>query len=298
MKVCPDCNRIVSAVDAVLIGGKYYHRSCRTCCRCGKLISGRRVLFQDKPCHPECASKPVTCSICGNSIRRYREDRWGNIACPEHAHRCHYCGRFLSPATRGGGYLSLPSAGSSRKIRVCGLCQDSLVTTPQQVEECRSEVMSLFRKNGILGIPSDIPILLSELREANQKAGKGFVLGNNRGRISASRSRYSFEIRIYHQLPRLVFCGVLAHELLHSWLALYAIHLPDEEEEGFCNLGEYLYLSQDPTPYGAYRIYLMEKSSHPVYGDGFRLMEDRLSKLGWKGLMDALLWQGRKPVEK
>ena len=292
MKVCPDCNRIVSAVDAVSIGGRYYHRSCRTCCRCGKLILGRRELFGEKPCHPECASQPVTCSICGKSIRRYREDFWGNIACPEHAHKCFYCGRFLSPATRGGGQLSIPAA-SSHKIWICGLCKDTLVTTSGQVEECRSAVMSVFRKNGITGIPEDIPIRLSEFRDAGRRAG-GLVLGNNRGRISPSRSRYSCEIKIYFQLPRLVFCGVLAHELLHSWLALYAIHLPDEEKEGFCNLGESLILQQDSSLFGAYRIARMNEDPDPVYGDGFRLMADRLSKLGWKGLMDALLWEGRK----
>lgn len=289
MKVCPDCNRIVSAVDAVCIGGTYYHRSCRTCCRCGKLITGRLELFDGKPCHPECQSKPVTCSICGKSVRTYREDHWGNIACREHAHTCQYCGRFLSPSTHGGKLFSLQSGASSHDVWVCGLCADAMVTTKEAVEKCRSEVMSIFRNNGIRGIPSDIPIELSDLHEVARRAG-GLVLGRNKGRISPSRSRYSFSIQVYYQLPRLVFCGVLAHELLHSWVALYAIDLPPEEEEGFCNLGEYLVLKQDHTRYGAYRISRLQEDSDPVYGDGFRLMENRLSKLGWKGLMDALLW--------
>lgn len=186
--------------------------------------------------------------------------------------------------------FSLYSDGASYDVWVCGLCADSMVATQDSVEKCRREVLALFRKNGILGIPSDIPIELSDLHVVARRAG-GLVLGRNKGRISPSRSRYSFSIQVYYQLPRLVFCGVLAHELLHSWVALYAIDLPPEEEEGFCNLGEYLVLQQDSTPYGVYRISCLRKDPDPVYGEGFRLMEDRLSKLGWKGLMDALLWE-------
>lgn len=301
MRVCPDCHRVVSAVDSVCIDGKYYHRSCRTCCRCGREILGRRVLFDGKPCHPECQSKPVTCSVCGKSIHTYQEDFWGNIACPQHAHTCHYCGRFLSSATHSGRKIQIPYYGdrsaSTYSTWICGLCDDTLITTPALVEECRREVMSLYRQNGIVGIPADIPIHLSDLRDAARRSG-GLIMGLNRGRISSSRSRYSCEIWVYHRLPRLVFCGVLAHELLHSWLALYAIELPSEEEEGFCNLGEELVLRQDHTPYGAYRIHGLETSPDPIYGDGFRLMHERLSKLGWKGLMDALLWEKSKSVRR
>ena len=41
--------------------------------------------------------------------------------------------------------------------------------------------------------------------------------------------------------------------------------------------------------------WILEENKDPVYGDGFRLMKKRLEKLGWKGLMDALLWEDKAP---
>ena len=153
--------------------------------------------------------------------------------------------------------------------------------------------MSVFKKNGISGIPDDIPIRLSDMKEVSEECGKG-IWGLNYGRISSSRSHYSCEILIHENLPDLVFKGVLAHELLHSWITLYAIRLPDNEEEGFCNLGKFLVIRQEKSKKADYLIqWTLEENTDPIYGDGYRLMKKRLDKLGWKGLMDALLWENK-----
>ena len=88
----------------------------------------------------------------------------------------------------------------------------------------------------------------------------------------------------------------LAHELLHSWISLYGIKLPNNEAEGLCNLGKFLVLKQEKNKDAAYLIHwALEENKDPVYGDGYRLMKKRLEKLGWKGLMDALLWENKTP---
>ena len=48
------------------------------------------------------------------------------------------------------------------------------------------------------------------------------------------------EITLLTGLPRLQFCGVLAHELLHVWLNEANLQPPTQLMEGFCNLGSHI----------------------------------------------------------
>ena len=274
MRICPDCHKVVPAMDAVEIGGKYYHKSCRICYGCGKVINDDflhpKQVFEGHSYHFNCLHSAQTCCICRKVTHRYVRDYWGNVACNTYI--------------QDGERIILEK-------QICDRCAQSIVKTPEQIERCRTEVMRVFEAYGITGIPDDIPISLSDMREESEKLGKG-IWGLNYGRISSSRSRYSCEIVIHENLPYLVFKGVLAHELLHSWISLYAIHLPDNEKEGLCNLGKYLILKQDKSKEADYLIHWsLDGNDDPVYGDGYRLMKKRLEKLGWKGLMDALLWE-------
>ena len=163
MRICPDCHKVVPALDAVEIGGKYYHKSCRICYKCGKVINDDflhpKQEFEGHSYHFSCLHAAQTCCICGKVTHRY-------------------------------------------------------------------------------------------------------------GRISSSRSRYSCEISIHENLPYLVFKGVLAHELLHSWIALYAIKLPDNEEEGLCNLGKFLILKQEKSKEADYLIqWALEENKAPGHID-------------------------------
>lgn len=299
MRTCPDCHKVVTALDAVEIDGKFYHKSCRICYKCGKVI--RDDFFHPKQeydghyYHSSCLPTSPVCCICGKKTHRYVRDYLGNVACTEHGSVCEYCGRIARQGRTLTYTYFLNGERVSKDKLICDKCAGSLVTTPEEIERCRSEVMAVFRNNGITGIPDDIPIALSDMKDESEKRGRG-IWGMNYGRISPSRSRYSCEITIHENLPYLLFKGVLAHELLHSWIALYAIRLPDNEEEGFCNLGKFLVLKQEKSKEADYLIqWILEENKDPVYGDGFRLMKKRLEKLGWKGLMDALLWEDKAP---
>ena len=299
MRICPDCHKVVPALNAVEIGGRFYHKSCRICYKCGKVINDDflhpKAEFEGHYYHFNCLHSPGICCICGKENRRYVRDYWGNVACEEHGEICQYCGSIV----KNGQTFNYSYIRDGKRIiqdrQICDRCASSIVKTREQIESCRREVMDIFKAHGITGIPDDIPISLSDMKEESEKKGMG-IWGLNYGRISASRSRYSCEISIHENLPYLVFKGVLAHELLNSWVALYAIKLPKNEEEGFCNLGKFLILKQEKTKQSDYLIHwLLEENEDPVYGDGYRLMKNRLDKLGWKGLMDALLWEDKLP---
>ena len=292
MKVCPDCHKVVNAIEALEIGGKYYHRACRTCVLCGNIIHSDRVVSEGKVYHLRCLKAGATCAVCGKQSRHYRTNFWGQAACVDHAQTCMYCGRFLSAATHGGRQIKYTynrdGERCQKEVPLCGLCERTLVASPENIERYRREVMEIFRKNGIEGIPEDIPIRLSDMVEEGKRMGRG-LWGLNHSHISPSRERYSCEISIHCNLPETLFKGVLAHELMHSWLFLYAIELTDAECEGFCNLGKYLVLRSSNAPEAKYLIsWILETNTDPVYGEGFRLMKKRLDKLGWRNLMRTL----------
>ena len=299
MKICPDCHKVVTALDAIEIDGKFYHKSCRICYKCGKIIQDQLLYpkqeFEGHSYHFSCLHAAPVCCICGKITHRYVRDFLGNFACSEHGSICQYCGSIVRHGHTFKYTYIQDGERVSRDEQICDKCADSIIKTPEDIERCRSEVMSVFKRNGISGIPDDIPISLSDMKEESEKRGRG-IWGLNCGRISSSRSRYSCEIFIHENLPYLVFKGVLAHELLHSWIALYAIRLPDNEEEGLCNLGKFLILKQEKSREADYLIqWALEENKDPIYGDGYRLMKKRLDKLGWKGLMDALSWENKTP---
>ena len=298
MRICPDCNKTVAPRDAILIKGKAYHKSCRICSHCGRPIEDSPESFLGSIYHSFCtvyALKP--CCVCGNIPNRMRVNYWHEIACENHADTCCYCGHFLSPSTHSGhsfarDYLDDEEI-KSKECHICGNCESTIVKTDQDVERCRKEVLDIFRSHKITGIPDDVPIILSDMRDESKKMGM-MLAGLHHAVISTSRSRYSFSITMDDGMPEMNFKGVLGHELLHSWLRLYAIELPKHECEGFCNLGEELILKTIGTPESKYWTKrCLEDNDDPIYGDGYRLMKKRLDKLGWEGLMHAVRWENK-----
>ena len=301
MNICPDCHKVVAPRDAIVIKGKTYHKACRICSHCGKPIEGKPEVFMGQIFHTHCsvlAIKP--CVVCGKTSVLRQINHWHETACEEHAHTCHYCCHFLSPKTGFGRTFSMDYIEDgeikTKEKYICGNCERTIVNTQEEVERCRKEILEIFHAHKITGIPADVPIVLSDMRAESEKSGYA-IAGQHRAAISPSRSKYSFSISIKNSMPEFVFKGVLGHEMLHSWLRLYAIELPKDECEGFCNLGEELVLKSIGTPESKYWIKrTLEDSTDPIYGDGYRLMRKRLDKLGWEGLMRAVRWEN-KPKE-
>lgn len=311
IRICAKCKKVIAGIG-VPYGGHYYHEHCFVCSYCGGNLIGAKVVsysghlyhaecnpatgklvcaychkkitggyysLNDKYYHDKCYHQHIekVCSICGQPIKgEYYYDKWGNSAHVSHngekTQFCFTCGRILA-----AGNMSVAD-----DITLCNVCALTSVTTDEHVERCRKKVLSVFKSLGVTGIPEAIPIELCphEKMEGNlgcihYKVVKDPVLAN-------------FRIRMTYGLPELHFMGVLAHEMLHSWLALYGRTVTKDECEGFCNLGEAFIYTKDDSRLAHYLLKRMYNSADAVYGDGYRLQKERYEKLGWAGLLNSL----------
>lgn len=311
IKFCAKCKKIVAG-DVVSHGGKYYHKQCFVCAYCGGNLTGSIVTYGGQLYHSECnpasgkqvcayCRKPITgasyilsgkhyhrdcyhnhiekkCCVCCKPIgsSTYTYDSWGNYAHLTHGKSqtqfCFSCGRILSTGAKNIG----------SNVQICSVCASSSITTSSQVEACRKKVFAVFKSLGISGIPEDIPV---ELKSTDLMGG---ALGRIRYSVSRNKKFADFSIEMTFGLPELHFRGVLAHEMLHSWLVLYGREVTDDECEGFCNLGSGFVYQKDDTAFAKYLLKRLYENADKIYGEGYRLQKERYEKLGWKGLLDSL----------
>jgi len=309
IRLCAKCGKFIKD-DGITLDGKLYHRECLACTYCGGPLTGTAISYKGGFCHPECNpsnGKKVcaycrkhingsyythgekcyhkdcyhkyiekTCIICGKPINGYYiVDPWGNYAHLDHkgipTKLCCSCGHII--------------AGSSTSIGVdaelCSSCSLTSVTSRSQVEKCRETVLSLFKSLGVTGIPEHIPIVLERCDDMPGRRGHIRYSGN-------ARHSTDFHIGINFGLPEIHFQGVLAHEMLHSWLALYGREVTDDECEGFCNLGSAFVYQKSDTEHARHLLERMYESKDKIYGEGYRLMKARYERLGWAGLLETL----------
>ena len=310
IRICSKCNKFIKS-DGVSHGGKYYHKNCFVCSYCGgKLmstattyngelyhimcspVSGQRVCaycckpvtrkwysLKGKYYHEDCYHRHIEkkCFICGMPIHeRYYHDEWGNCAHISHGEQkttfCFTCGRIIST-----GAISLGGDAT-----LCNICTSTSVKTNTEVEICRKKVLSVFKSLGVTGIPETIPIVLCPHEEMD-----GYLGCIHYVKVREPE-RANFNIRITLGLPDIQFRGVLAHEMLHSWLTLYGREVTKDENEGFCNLGEAFIYTKEDTPLAHYLLKRMYENADRIYGDGYRLQKERYEKLGWAGLLESL----------
>lgn len=162
------------------------------------------------------------------------------------------------------------------------------VTSTKEVSECYEYVQGIFYKQNIKSLPH-IPVLLITRKEMFEKTGSSNVLGvayNERAGVEQLHV-----INIVNNLPKLDFAGVLAHEILHTWINQNNIQLDMAQKEGFCNYGEYLIFKSVGSEYGGNLIDAMMRSSHPWYGVGFREVKEKVETVGLDVFMRELLMQ-------
>lgn len=101
----------------------------------------------------------------------------------------------------------------------------------------------------------------------------------------------SKEVAVYalDGMPRDVFQGTIAHELMHAWnhLNCQVRHAP-ALEEGSANFVETLVLERLGTPLARYQIQAIAQSDDPVYGDGYRRVKRLVADHGLAGLLETL----------
>lgn len=310
-KKCKRCGQGLGR-QYIRAGEALFHPSCFTCKHCRQAIQGDYAEHKGWAYHPACSprrkqpssppaapsptepSTPLICRICQQPITgKYRYNHWGEQVHTEHqghpSHACSVCARFLSVHTQHG------IQHADGRV-VCGLCQVTAVETPASVQGSRQRVLAHLQQAGFGYIPDYLAIVLSDQKRLNQMLGKSQHT-NSQGltktlekTVDGVLAYREHRIFILTGLPRLLFEGVLAHELLHVWLNEHpeTRQRSPQEIEGFCNLGTAL-IYEDNTPLAHYLLQRMHESADPIYGEGFRQQHQRLQQLGWVGLRQEML---------
>lgn len=310
VRVCAKCHKVIVG-QGIPVGGNFYHKKCLSCAYCGQKLAGFFVTYKGLPYHTECnpasgqkvcayCRKPITtayypvegrcyheecfhqyvekrCCICGQPIHdSWYKDEWGNYSHAQHdgmkPRFCFSCGRIITGTNKVIGKDAI----------LCGTCSSTSVISDVQVEQCRQKVICVFKELGITGIPLNIPVSSKPFDEMDG------ALGHINYYKTRNADFADFKIYMTYGLPELQFQGVLAHEMLHSWIVLYGREVTDDENEGFCNLGKAFIYTKDDSEFARYLIRRMYKNKDIVYGEGYRLQKQRYEKLGWVGLLDSL----------
>jgi len=294
---CQHCRQPL-AQHWTLLDGKAYHPECYaahyvvTCKQCGEAIEGSQTRTESGVYHSHCYLQHVAprCDLCQQPLEgKYLVDLWGHKAHLQHAgqqtRQCHVCARILSENTSHGGV----QYGDGRLV--CGICRITEITEPQQIERAKTEVIAQLEAVGFAYLPKYIAVNLADQRTLNQRLGAA-PHANSHGYTKTLEKRENGQLAyrehsifILYGLPRLLFYGVLAHEMLHVWLNQRGLHQRSQAEvEGFCNLGTALIYQNEGSPLAQVLLQRLAEDPSPVYGVGYRSMQQKCQHMGWEAL--------------
>ena len=209
---------------------------------------------------------PTLCAVCGKPvIGRCRVDQWGQYFHEDCEFKpCINCGRVV-PLND----LHLP-----HNRQVCSHCIDKVVRKDTHIQWVYDRVQEIFAKN-FLSLPGRIPVEIVTpehiLKLSRKNYGGRFPSG-----LTVSGGVGFFGAKMHHNVymldyqHKVVFGGVLAHELLHVWQNEHRVSLPPKFSEGFCNLGTYLFYTYLNNELSTMLAERMMKDPDPIYGEGFR----------------------------
>ncbi|MBR1991716.1 MAG: protein DA1 [Bacteroidales bacterium] len=241
----------------------------------------------------------ITCVICGKTISgKYLLDPWDNPACLSHEHiSCCSCFRFIgkyssySPITKQIGF----NLADGRYV--CGLCQETSVVNKEQVKKSADFVLNLLAKAGFNIPHGKISVSLVTQTEMEKKYPGAQGLCCSQFLVDHPETTTA-KIYIHHGLPKMVFEGTLAHEILHFWLHYNGIE-ESESEEGFCNIGKALvqnyYAAIRGSEFAAKLRKWTNENSDYYYGTKFLEQKQILQNMGWKKYIENILRNKRIP---
>lgn len=202
----------------------------------------------------------MDCAYCGAPIvGTYQIDPYGQAAHVAHAKRCFCCGRFVKGGT--------PQMADGRFQ--CEDCRKKEVVKDEHIEWVDKRVRQMLARHGIADISENVSF---ELVVPKVVPGRAPTVSHKMGQTVTMTTRWQMKhkVRMLNHLHRIVFAGVLAHELLHVWQNEHHISLSSELTEGFCNLGSWVVYEMIGTEVARAMMEQLQKDPTPVYGDGFR----------------------------
>ncbi len=283
-------------------GSRKYHETCYQKCIqlkcgiCGKPIEGEYTRSKEGNFHDDCfeKDKALKCDVCQNIINgEYVIDLWGNKSHKKHEGLepafCDCCSRVLSDATSKG----FRKHDDGRKI--CGICKITEIISFHQTVPSKMKVIDELKAVGLNFIPPFITISLADKITINKMLGASITNNTHGYTKTVHKSENGRLVKREHSismlfgLPKLQFEAVLAHEFLHVWLHEKNLDMPDEQTEGFCNLGAALIYKNDGSEFSKILLKGLENDPDKVYGDGYRVMNKKLEALGWESLIKDVL---------
>lgn len=293
---CTVCKKPLEG-QYITSGTRKYHEKCYEkfiqlkCKICNNAISGEYVHDKEGNYHAECfnQNKALKCDVCKEIINsKYFLDIWGNKSHLKHngsePEYCDSCSRFLSENTS----KKFIKYQDNRKI--CGICQETEIIEVHQTVPLKLDVIEQLNKVGFKYIPSFIKISLDNKININ-KMLMSSITNNTHGytkTIFKSPVSKEHSITMLYGLPKLLFKGVLAHELLHVWLNEKNIDMIHEKTEGFCNLGAELIYKNDNSEFAKILLKKLESDTDLTYGEGYRNMSKKLKEIGWQNLIQEI----------
>jgi len=265
-------------------------------------LVGEYTFDQSGNYHLECykSFKAPKCAICSEALEgEYLLDPWENKFHKNHSTDfCHCCSRLISLLTSKGHRVY----NDGRKI--CGICQESEILNQHQTVPAKLRVIEVLKKVGFDHVPGFIKVDFADKITINKLLGTSMtnnthgytktIFKRENGRVTGKEH----SITMLTGLPKLQFDSVLAHELLHVWLNEKNLDLPDEQTEGFCNLGAALICEQEQSDFSRILLKKLAEDPDKVYGDGYRKMKKRLEEIGWPELIREVLNYKPKLVNK
>jgi LIM domain/Protein DA1 len=303
--ICAECGLPISA-NYLKENNNNYHPHCHTklfaeyCPICNKEIKNKFIHDEHNKYHPRCYKEHILekCKICNKPLEgRYIIDNYGNEFHPYHQqefHKCHNCGRLISPSITGGGE-KLFSDGR----HLCNICNHPPLTTTA-LNKIVTTVFGFLSSKGLFFDKDRISIKQVNMNGLRKLHKKGKFSENIKGycyteteTISQNGKKISTKnhhtIYLLNRIPELDMASILCHELMHAWV--YENTNKDHQArllEGSCNYISYIFLKNINSPQAKLLIRQLTKNKNPIYGMGFKKVRKKFEPLELVKLLDYL----------
>ena len=274
---CAGCDQPIEGRYLTAIDQKWHlhHFVCATCER--PIVGSKFVEKAGHPYHEACSAKTFNprCKICLAPVTdHYLTNFWLEAFCQHHneeLQQCYGCGRLVSEHLTNNGVRFEDGR------TMCNLCRRTGIDSLRAAETLAQKVATIIANLGFTLSRASFPLRLVDQLELTQAGTHGEQInGTTQMAIETLNGevvkREIAAILMLHGLPAESFAATYAHELGHVWL--FQQHFPElplQVEEGICELFAHLWLINNPGPWSDYLIHLKERSTDPVYGEGYRI---------------------------
>lgn len=230
----------------------------------------------------------IHCNYCNKLIiGPYVIDSWGfhfHNDCLLKCQPCGSCKRNL----HGNSFKKSIRLQDDRYI--CPDClSEGIIMKVSQMAKCVAAMYAFFKEADISFPENKITYKLADANEL-----KDNITGITTKYTILSHSSYKITMLI--GLSKTVFCASLAHELMHVYLFEKNIVLNPTETEGICELVSYFTFVRMNSPAAKHYIKVMELNPDPIYGNGFRLMKEKVRPfINIQNYLDFVLSNKNKP---